>query len=187
MRGISRRENAAFWAVKIFQNHDFSEVRTGTTFTSSFTKNRDDGGHREKSIDWSFVTADDRTDATWRPTDIKEFVYELIKNGVDSNADIAAELGITKGVVPIYVSKLIAENFVKKQGPATWSTEAENSCGKISFLFFKIEKVLQKHPHRGDSVKLFEELKLGSLYSCGLAVLFFANFRKLFLKRRNHF
>jgi predicted transcriptional regulator len=54
---------------------------------------------------------------TWRPTDTRELIYELIKNGVDSNADIAAELGITKGAVSIHVNKLIGENFVKKLGP----------------------------------------------------------------------
>jgi predicted transcriptional regulator len=54
---------------------------------------------------------------TWRPTDTRELIYALIKNGMDSNADIAAELGIAKGAVFIHVNKLIGENFVKKQGP----------------------------------------------------------------------
>jgi hypothetical protein len=116
MWGTSRREDAAFWVVKIPQNRDFSEMRIGTTFTSSFTKNRDDGSHREKSIDWSFVTTNDHTAVTWRPTDTKDLAYELIKNGVDSNADIAAELGITRGTVSFHIGKLIAENFIKKQG-----------------------------------------------------------------------
>jgi hypothetical protein len=116
MRGTSRREDAAFWVVKISQNHDFTEIRIGTTFTSSFTKNRDDGGHREKSIDWTFVTANGRTNVTWRPTDTRELVYELIANGMDSNADIAAELGITKGAVSFHANRLVAENFIKKHG-----------------------------------------------------------------------
>ncbi|MDR2737509.1 MAG: winged helix-turn-helix domain-containing protein [Puniceicoccales bacterium] len=116
MRGTSRREDAAFWVVKISQNHDFSELRIGTMFASSFTKNRDDGGLREKSIDWSFVTTNDHTEVTWRPTDTKELVYELIKQGVDSNGDIADELGITKGTVSFHINRLVAENLVKKQG-----------------------------------------------------------------------
>jgi hypothetical protein len=116
MRGTSRREDAAFWVVKISQNHDFTEMRIGTTLTSSFTKNRDDGGHREKSIDWSFVTANGHTNVTWRPTDTREIIYELIRNGVDSNADIAAELGITKGAVSQHANQLIVGGFVKKQG-----------------------------------------------------------------------
>jgi hypothetical protein len=105
--------------VKISQNHDFTEMRIGTIFTSSFTKNRDDGGHDEKSIDWTFVPNDSHTNVIWRPTDTIELVYELIKQEVDSNADIAAELGITKGTASKCAIKLIHENIVKKLGRDT--------------------------------------------------------------------
>jgi predicted transcriptional regulator len=40
----------------------------------------------------------------------------LIKQGVDSNSDIAAELGITKGAVSQHTNPLVVENFIKKQG-----------------------------------------------------------------------
>jgi hypothetical protein len=117
MRGTSRREDAAFWVVKISQNHDFGEMRSGTTFTTSFTKNRDDNGIHEKSIDWTFKTDSFKhTSVSWQLTDIRELVYELIAHGVDSNADIAAELAIAKGTVSFHANRLIAENFIRRQG-----------------------------------------------------------------------
>jgi predicted transcriptional regulator len=48
--------------------------------------------------------------------DTKELVYELIKQGVESNSDIADELGISKGAVAQHANKLMNECLIKKQG-----------------------------------------------------------------------
>jgi predicted transcriptional regulator len=67
-------------------------------------------------MDWTFVTEDGKTNVNWKLTDIETRVYELIKSGMDSNADIADELGVSKGLVSIYVKRLINDNFIKKEG-----------------------------------------------------------------------
>jgi hypothetical protein len=64
------------------------EMRIGMTFNSEFTKNRDDDGHHEKSIDWTFPTSNSHTNVAWRPTDTRELIYELIKNDMNLLIDI---------------------------------------------------------------------------------------------------
>jgi hypothetical protein len=116
MRGTSRREDAADWVIKVSPNFKFAKIDKGTAFTTTFTKNREDNGDHEESMDWTFVTEDGRTNVDWKLTDLETRVYELIKSGMDSNADIADELGVSKGLVSIYVKRLINDNFIKKEG-----------------------------------------------------------------------
>ncbi|MDR2628912.1 MAG: AAA family ATPase [Puniceicoccales bacterium] len=116
MRGTSRREDAADWVIKVSPNFKFAKISTGTAFTTTFTKNREDNGDHEESMDWTFVTEDGRTNVNWKLTDIETRVYELIKSGVDLNADIAEELGISKALVSRHAKKLIGDNFIKKEG-----------------------------------------------------------------------
>jgi predicted transcriptional regulator len=52
----------------------------------------------------------------WKIKNTRELIYELIKQGVESNSDIAQELGITTAAVSKHAARLIAENYVRKQG-----------------------------------------------------------------------
>jgi hypothetical protein len=116
MRGTSRREDAADWVIKVSPNFKFAKIDKGTAFTTTFTKNREDNGDHEESMDWTFVTEDGKTNVNWKQTDLETRVYELIKSGVESNADIAQELDITTGTVSKCAKKLINDNFIKKEG-----------------------------------------------------------------------
>ncbi|MDR0740317.1 MAG: transcriptional regulator, partial [Puniceicoccales bacterium] len=62
------------------------------------------------------ATENGRTLVNWKLKDTKELVYELIKQGVESNSDIADELGISKGAVAQHANKLMNECLIKKQG-----------------------------------------------------------------------
>jgi predicted transcriptional regulator len=58
----------------------------------------------------------------WKLKDTEELVCELIKRGVESNSDIAQELGIptgtvSKGAVTQHANRLMNECLIKKQGP----------------------------------------------------------------------
>jgi biotin operon repressor len=116
MRGTSRREDAASWVLKISRSHNFSDQAKGTTFSTTFTKNRDDGGVHEKSLDWAFVTTDGSMEVHWRETQMKHLVYDLIQGGVDSCSEIADVLGISKGAVSKVAAKLSDEGLVEKRG-----------------------------------------------------------------------
>jgi KaiC/GvpD/RAD55 family RecA-like ATPase len=119
MRGTSKREDPADWIIRLAANSvsaEGAEGEEGTSFYNEFTKNRDDGGKRQRPLNWTFATENGRTLVDWKLKDTKELVYELIKQGVESNSDIAQELDISTGTVSIYAAQLIAENLVRKQG-----------------------------------------------------------------------
>jgi putative DNA primase/helicase len=116
MWGTSRRKDAADWIIKVSPTFKFAKIDKGTAFTITFTKNREDNGDHEESMDWTFVTEDGKTNVNWKLTDPETRVYELIKSGVESNSDIAQELNITTGMVSRYAKKLMNDNFIKKEG-----------------------------------------------------------------------
>jgi hypothetical protein len=116
MRGTSRREDAASWVLKISRSHGFSDAVRGTTFSTTFTKNRDDGGVHEKSLDWAFVTTDGRMEVHWRETQMKHLVYDLIRGGMDANGAIADELGLSKGAVSQFARQLTDDGLVRRVG-----------------------------------------------------------------------
>jgi predicted Rossmann fold nucleotide-binding protein DprA/Smf involved in DNA uptake len=116
MSGTPRREDAAFWVIKISKNHNGNDKRKGAFFTTSFEKNREDAGGMERNLDWSFVTESGRTQVTYAPTDMRARIYDLIRDGMDSCSDIAEYLGVTKGSVSQFATQLIADGLIKKQG-----------------------------------------------------------------------
>jgi hypothetical protein len=116
MRGTSRREDAAFWVIQISKNHSGNDKRRGTFFTTSFEKNREDGGGRERNLDWSFVTENGETQVTYTPTNTKMLVCDAVREGMGSCSDIAEYLNITKGAVSQFATQLMADGAIKRQG-----------------------------------------------------------------------
>jgi hypothetical protein len=116
MRGTSRREDAADWVIKVSPSFRLANMENGTAFTTAFTKNREDDGLQEKSLNWTFVTKNGQMEVNWGLTDLEGMIYELIKNGVEYCSDIAEELSIGKSLVSYYAKRLIGQNFIKKEG-----------------------------------------------------------------------
>jgi hypothetical protein len=116
MRGTSRREDAASWVIKISQPHEFYSGESGTFFTTTFTKNRDDYGQKEKSMDWLFFTKDGKTNVSCQETNTKTLVYDMIASGIESNKDIASSLGISAGRVSKITTQLHNDGLVQKHG-----------------------------------------------------------------------
>jgi hypothetical protein len=116
MRGTSRREDAANWVIKVSPNFKFAKISEGTAFTTMFTKNREDNGKQEGSMDWTFITEGGKTKVNWSPTDLETRVYGLIRNdGMDSCSDIAEELGVSKMEVSRYAKRLMDKGYIKKE------------------------------------------------------------------------
>jgi biotin operon repressor len=117
MRGTSRREDAADWVIKVSPNFKFAKIDKGTAFTTTFTKNREDNGDHEESMDWTFVTEDGKTNVNWKSTDLETRVYELIRNdGMELCSDIAEGLGINKMDVSKCAKRLMDKGFIRKEG-----------------------------------------------------------------------
>jgi hypothetical protein len=116
MRGTSKREDAADWVIKVSPSFRLANMENGIAFTTAFTKNREDDGLQEKSLNWTFVTKNGQMEVNWGLTDLEGMIYELIKNGMEYCNDIAEELSIGKSLVSYYAKKLIGQNFIKKEG-----------------------------------------------------------------------
>jgi hypothetical protein len=116
MRGTSRREDAADWVIKVSPNFKFAKIDKGTAFTTTFTKNREDNGDHEESMDWTFVTEDGKTNVNWKRTDLETRIYELIKSRVEYCSDIAEGLNRSKVEICRCAKKLQDMGLIKKEG-----------------------------------------------------------------------
>ena len=99
MRGTSRREDAAFWVLKL-EGQDSDPLFRGCRFTSLFTKNRNALEDDCPPLEWTFTSEqDDKTTVTVKPISGVELLVSWVRAGLDSASDIAAEMGISKGQV----------------------------------------------------------------------------------------
>jgi 5S rRNA maturation endonuclease (ribonuclease M5) len=100
MRGTSRREDAAFWVLKLERQDSDDPLFRGLRFTSLFTKNRNALEDDCPPLEWT-VAADGDGPATMTAKTISgvELLVSWVRAGLDGATDIAAEMGISKGQV----------------------------------------------------------------------------------------
>jgi putative DNA primase/helicase len=100
MRGTSRREDAAFWVLKLERQDPDDPLFRGLRFTSLFTKNRNALEDDCPPLEWT-VAADGNGPATVTAKTISgvELLVSWVRAGLDSASDIALEMGISKGQV----------------------------------------------------------------------------------------
>ncbi len=115
MRGTSRREDAAFWAIGLSDSiKGREEKKDGARFLTSFTKDRNSiNGDETRPLDWHFYkAADGKTQVAIYPADNKEIVFQLIDDGLESCTDIAQDIGLSKGAVSKIAKKLEREERI---------------------------------------------------------------------------
>lgn len=119
MRGTSRREDAAFWVIRL-DNPIKADGKSmdGTQFVSRFTKNRNAKNQLETTpYEWWFEPqSDDKTRITCQKANDIENMKQLIRDGVTSCSDLAEELGVSKGKISKLAKKGITEQWLKKNG-----------------------------------------------------------------------
>jgi uncharacterized protein YunC (DUF1805 family) len=100
MRGTSRREDAAFWCLKLERNDSDDPQFRGLRFTSLFTKNRNALEDDCPPLEWTITSeaGGAATVTTKRVSGIELFV-SWVRAGLDSATDIASEMGLSKGQV----------------------------------------------------------------------------------------
>jgi hypothetical protein len=116
MHGTSRREDAAFLAIKASRNNNGRKNEESTFFKTKLIKNRDNGRDKGHALDWAFMSKNNSTQVTCLRSDTKILVDDLIKSELESCSDIAEELGITNGSVSEFATKLANNGLIKKQG-----------------------------------------------------------------------
>lgn len=114
MRGTSRREDAAFWVIRMDPAQ--SEARKGAHFISRFTKNRN-SPTEQPDIEWDFSTSPDGVlhIGTCEASSADIF-REWIEVGLTGAEDIAREMGVSKGTVSKLARKGMEAGWLVKKG-----------------------------------------------------------------------
>jgi AAA domain len=114
MRGTSRREDAAFWVMRLDQV-DEVEPKRGARFLSRFTKDRNSKTD-QAPIRWSFETIGELVAISYEEARSIDVFRQWVEDGLESASDIAEEMGVTKGYVSQLAARAIKEGWLEKQG-----------------------------------------------------------------------
>jgi hypothetical protein len=117
MRGASRREDAAFFVIRLEDVTDVGEEPLdGAKFVSVFTKNRNSPTD-ERRYEWEFRPfGDNQIQISYKEADGLMVLVEWVKSGLTSASDIAEEMGISKGQVSKMARKAIERGLLVKSG-----------------------------------------------------------------------
>jgi putative DNA primase/helicase len=107
MRGTSRREDVAFWIVRLEEKADAAEKRYGARFVSVFTKQRNCPAE-VPAYAWHIKPSenDGSIIVEWEEAAAEDVVLEWIKDGLERCEDIAKEMDISKGQISKLAKKL---------------------------------------------------------------------------------
>jgi hypothetical protein len=113
MRGTSRREDAAFWVIRLDEvNH---EEREGATFIPRFTKDRN--SYREQAaLEWKFTSVNGSVEVATQAASSLDVFRQWLEDGLTSAEDIAREMHVTKGTVSKLARKAMDQGWLKKNG-----------------------------------------------------------------------
>ena len=111
MRGTTRREDAAFWVMRLNQI-DTPELQKGAAFLSRFTKDRNSKSE-QVPLNWSFQTFDERIAISYEEGNALDVFRRWIEDGLNAASDIADEMGVTKG----YISQLATRAIQGRMAP----------------------------------------------------------------------
>jgi hypothetical protein len=115
MRGTSRREDSAFWVIKVDEVKDPGNEDKGARFETIFTKQRN-SATREWTREWTFKTEEDgQILIGCGEISFDEKVLQLIQAGISSASDIAEELGVAKSTVCKAATRLQQKKLIEKQ------------------------------------------------------------------------
>lgn len=104
MRGTSRREDAAFWVMRLDPPNAADDV-PGARFVGQFTKYREGEESERGRWQWTFETHNGRTYVDHRHLETLSVFLQHIRDGLESCSDIAVEMGVSKGTVSKWVRK----------------------------------------------------------------------------------
>ena len=115
MRGTSRREDAAFWVIRLEEAEEV-EGREGARFISRFTKDRN-SRREQPAVDWTFRTGEDgRVDIQTSNAAGLDVLRQWVSDGLTGAEDIAREMGLSKGTVSKMAKRAMEEGWLRKEG-----------------------------------------------------------------------
>ena len=116
LRGTSKREDDAFWIMRLEEPSDEKGDVHGARFVSRFTKNRNSPAD-PLSFLWTIAQEiDGRVRIKTEEVNSDDTIVDLVRIGVDSATEIATEMNITKGTVSKRAARLMKVGRLVKKG-----------------------------------------------------------------------
>jgi AAA domain-containing protein len=116
LRGTSKREDDAFWIMRLEEPANEKGGVRGARFVSRFTKNRNSPAD-PLSFDW---TIEPEVDGTVKiktvETSSDDVIVQWVRDGLTTASEIATEMGVTKGTVSKRAARLIESGRLEKNG-----------------------------------------------------------------------
>lgn len=113
MRGTSRREDAAFWVMKL-EAPNAADTVNGARFIGRFTKNREGDEVDAGPWQWTFTAAGNgTTEAHHTRMDNLDMFVQHVRDGIESCTDIAAEMGVTAGTVSKWAKRAVTAGLIR--------------------------------------------------------------------------
>lgn len=118
-RGTSRREDDAFWVIRVKQLEDQEPDQKGFKFETKFTKWRNLDS--APPMRWWHVVTEDGGTVTYNCIELSfdAKVLDLIQAGLRSATEIADELGVAKSTVSKAAARLEKKKLIERRGPVT--------------------------------------------------------------------
>ena len=114
MRGTSKREDAAFWIIRLDEVSGW-DGQHGAKFVTRFVKNRN-APNDPASLEWSIRPDGKRVLVTYREADNLTLFRQWIEDGLETCGEIAEEMGLSKGQVSKLAKKAENAGWLKKVG-----------------------------------------------------------------------
>jgi hypothetical protein len=114
MRGTSKREDAAFWILRL-DDVSGADGQDGAKFVTRFVKNRN-APNDPASLEWNIKPDEKRVLVTYRETDNLTLFRQWIEDGLETCGEVAEEMGLSKGQVSKLAKKAEKAGWLKKSG-----------------------------------------------------------------------
>ncbi|HPA19287.1 MAG TPA: AAA family ATPase [Verrucomicrobiae bacterium] len=115
MRGTSKREDAAFWSIRLTPSQDSDEARDGASFVATFDKNRNAVNGDCPPLAWKFKPDGERVIPDWSKREPIDVFLDLVRNGLESCREIAEEMNVTKGCVSKLAKKAEIKGLIENR------------------------------------------------------------------------
>lgn len=116
MRGGSRREDPAFWIIRLDDSRERTDTDAGARFVTTFVKNRN-APQWPMPTDWHLAEdAEGKLRIETEAADNAALVLQAIRDALDTCSDIAEFLGVSKGTVSKAAKRLESNGQIRIEG-----------------------------------------------------------------------
>jgi predicted ATP-dependent serine protease len=114
MRGTSKREDAAFWVIRL---DPVSDAMNGqAAFITRFAKHRQGTNEELEPFEWHYESQGQHTRVTFKAISSVELFKQWLRDGLISCSDISEEMGLTKGAVSKLAKRGERDGWLKIEG-----------------------------------------------------------------------